>query len=455
MKPYSYPLQCEQDNSKTRELQVCQSLALQLRVGLWSGNKRKMELAESSSQPLITMLRRAGRLRRKPPPLGPEPGDDDRTLEAKWRDWIEAESYKRLALYVMVYDSQASISLLTRPLISYAELSLELPYTVSLWKAKNAHEWRDIYLNILPGISSRLPSVMHSVRDVQLLSKVKNCIDLQFSSLVILYAMWSLISEYRLHQFVLNSQGSERQSNGALISSSWQQELVSLLDHFSLTISDFKCGMSGEACLLQELFLMNLYVNFEEIQLFAGKEGSEEAQAVYPSLIQWFDSRRSRQAAFHAGQILRAATTFPSGCLRDFYAVALYHAALCFWVYGVCSMGANRTKFIPGMQENIENLEEDGVVWLDCDETTATKRFIAIGRGTPMVSCKSKRTGENLDCRLDNPKDMMQTIITIMNNNYHDGSVVVQPLVENLGQLMTDLGNAAWSVKSQGLRGNM
>jgi hypothetical protein len=45
---------CEADNSRTRELQLLQTFALQLRIGLWSGNKRKMELAESNSQPLIT-----------------------------------------------------------------------------------------------------------------------------------------------------------------------------------------------------------------------------------------------------------------------------------------------------------------------------------------------------------------------------------------------------------------
>jgi hypothetical protein len=45
----------EQDNSRTRELQYLQTYALELQVGLWSGNKRKMEIAESHAQPLITV----------------------------------------------------------------------------------------------------------------------------------------------------------------------------------------------------------------------------------------------------------------------------------------------------------------------------------------------------------------------------------------------------------------
>jgi len=55
----------------------------------------------------------------------PEPGDDDKTIENKWRYWIEAESFKRLAFHVLIHDSEASMSFLTRPLISYAEVSLE------------------------------------------------------------------------------------------------------------------------------------------------------------------------------------------------------------------------------------------------------------------------------------------------------------------------------------------
>ena len=48
------------DNSRTRELQLLQTFALQLNVGLWSGNKRKMEIAESHSQPLITVCQIPG-----------------------------------------------------------------------------------------------------------------------------------------------------------------------------------------------------------------------------------------------------------------------------------------------------------------------------------------------------------------------------------------------------------
>src|ERR1700730_17373227 len=106
------------DNSTTRELQINQAFALELNIGLWSGNKRKLEITESNSQPWVTMRRRAGHYRRKAPTEPPLLEDGPEDLERKWRDWVEAESFKRLAFHTLIHDAQASICLLSRPLVS-------------------------------------------------------------------------------------------------------------------------------------------------------------------------------------------------------------------------------------------------------------------------------------------------------------------------------------------------
>jgi hypothetical protein len=250
------------------------------------------------------------------------------------------------------------------------------------------------------------------------------------------------VAEYRQLDFVLKVQSPERHWNGALISTSWHQELCQLLDHFRLTVSGWEGGMSEETLILQDLFMMNLHVSFEELQLFAGKEGNEEAQRVYPLLQQWFDSKRSRQAVFHAGQVLRAANLSPPGHLRDFYAVALYHAALCFWVWGMCAMGYAKRPSHPG-HTHVTDVEKH--VWLDGEDTADTRRFIALARGIPTIGACLRNGESNGGCRLDNPKAVMESIINIMNRSCADGSVL-PPLVENLGHLMKDLGNAAWAV---------
>jgi hypothetical protein len=51
------PLVFEEDNSLIRELQVLQAFMLQIEIGLWSGNSRRIEIAESFQQPLLTVSR--------------------------------------------------------------------------------------------------------------------------------------------------------------------------------------------------------------------------------------------------------------------------------------------------------------------------------------------------------------------------------------------------------------
>ena len=53
------PKLLEKDNTMTRDLQCVQASVIALGVGLWSGNSRKMEMAESFLQPWATMIRRS------------------------------------------------------------------------------------------------------------------------------------------------------------------------------------------------------------------------------------------------------------------------------------------------------------------------------------------------------------------------------------------------------------
>lgn len=79
----------EEDNTAIRDLQPLQTFLLQLKVGMWSGISRKMEIAESFLQPLMTMLRRGGRFRRLTwKDICPSPDDQGMALEEKWQSWV-------------------------------------------------------------------------------------------------------------------------------------------------------------------------------------------------------------------------------------------------------------------------------------------------------------------------------------------------------------------------------
>jgi hypothetical protein len=93
-------------------------------------------------------------------------------------------------------------------------------------------------------------------------------------------------------------------------------------------------------------------------------------------------------------------------------------------------------------------------VWLDSEETADTRRFVALSRGIPMIRASSRLDEEGGGCRVDNPKAVIETIIHIMGKNCSYGSSVLPPLVENLGHLMRDLGNAELIIGNQSLSGS-
>jgi hypothetical protein len=439
----------EADNTTTRDLRLLQAYSLELNIGLWSGDRRKMEMAESFAQPVITMLRRAGHFRRsKAHFIIPHPSDDGEALETKWRNWVEAESFKRLAFHLFINDAQSSMSLLVPPLISYAEISVELPQSRALWLAKNAQDWKSLCL--AKGSGDRLPHLAQCIHDVTPLSKIQGLVDLQMSILIILYGIWSLIWEYRQLNSVAKLQSAEHRWNGALMSSSWHQELCQLLYHFRMHASEWEGGMKPEAILIHERSLMNLYVSFEDVQLFAGKEGDEEARRAYPLLKQWAETRESRQAVWHAGQVLRAATECHPKQLREFSAVALYHASLAFWAYAVVSRpskSARRQSLPPSQhQPNVADYER---IWLDGEDGPNVQRFIAVGRGMPVIRDWTKDSGaeqEEKYAALSDVKAVMDITITILRQNETSDERMSPPLVKNLSQLMRDLGNAALGI---------
>ncbi len=100
--------------------------------------------------------------------------------------------------------------------------------------------------------------------------------------------------------------------------------------------------MSKSAEVTLELMHMHLNAPLQEIQLFAGIEGPEEAQRAYPILREWTKSWLSVKT----GTLARRTNTCvpqkpcPKLYLCNFNAVATYHAGLVLWAYGVLKRAA-------------------------------------------------------------------------------------------------------------------
>lgn len=406
----------EEDNTAIRDLQHVRNFFLQLKVGMWSGISRKMEIAESFLQPLMTMLRRGGRFRHstwKDNP--PSPDAQGATLEAEWQQWVHQESYLRLVYRAFQLDRQSSMALLKPPLISYSEMQLPLPSSNILWQAKSAATWKSAYLDFAH-IHTKRPSAIDCFLDLDLVHH-------DHASTTYLYMMWGLIWEYR--QMAALTGKSRAKANNSLILSSRYQELTKQLEDFRL--SSPPLNKSVEITL--ELMLVHLNAPLDDIQLFAGIEGQEEARGAYPALREWTKSVNSRQALWHAGQVLRAAEGLPKALFCDFNAVAVYHAGLILWGYGFL-MRSSTTEMAPS-----ETTQAN--VTLNGTDALSARRFITLDRGSPAIISPRPQS----IILLSDVSGVMEELIHLLQAP-HDAIETCPPLVGNLVQLLEGLRSA-------------
>lgn len=239
-----------------------------------------------------------------------------------------------------------------------------------------------------------------------------------------------MIWEYRQLSTIQSSplHAPPRPTNETLLLSSRHSHLTTSLFNFQLLYSDLES--SPASTLVLNLLLMDLYVSLDDLQLFAGKEGEEEARKIFATLQTWAASRDGRQSLWHAGQILRAAKAFPRNHLKDFYAIAVHHASLAIWTYGVVTKATLRTTSLPPNHASRE------FVFLDVQESVETQRFIAASKGLPAI-----RYHHN-EASMEDPKACMEIALAILRGDGEE----VPPIVENLCKMIRQLGLAAWGV---------
>ena len=410
----------EDDNTLMRDLQIMQASLLQLKIGLWSGNSRKMELAEGFEQVLVTMARRSGLFRRGTyERIVPRADDHGDVLEDKWRKWVKQESRKRFALHLFRHDLEASVSVLSSPLISYAELYLPLPESEILWHSPSAESWKETYMRDAGPTSDRQPSLVDCIQDLDILAVKDIILDQRQASMAVLGAAWRMIWEYR--QLDSSLKGIRNQWSDGLLMENRHNMLTKLLHNFRISsIEDTKIT------LIVELLLMHLHVSLEDVQVFAGVEGTEESQRSFPALSTWTQTPTARQALWHAGQVLRAARQLRPGLVCDFAAIAVYQASLAFWSYGIISK-TNEPGPIP---------RDAPIAFLDGEDNVGLQRWILHGKGHAAI-----RVWDEEPTMLMNPDEVLGAVVAIMRANHHDTRN--PPLVDNLINIMDGLRKAA------------
>ncbi|TKA81601.1 hypothetical protein B0A55_03545 [Friedmanniomyces simplex] len=419
-------VQLEEDNTLMRDLQIMQASLLQLKIGLWSGDSRKMELAEGFQQVLVTMARRGGFFRRgtyeRIVPYAEDSGD---VLQHKWRQWVKQESRKRFALHLFRHDLEASVSLLSSPLISYAELYLPLPESEALWHSPSAESWKATYVRSSAPRHERQPSLVSCIQDLDILGIKDIFVDQRQASMAVLGAAWRMIWEYRQLDSSMKDYNSQW-CNSNLLMASRHAELTKLLQCFRMSSVE-----DAKVMLILELLLMHLHMSLDDVHLFAGVEGEEEARRVYPSLVQWTRTTTARQALWHAGQVIRAARNLRLGLICDFAAIAVYQACLAFWSYGIITRGTE-----PGAMAN-----NSITAWLDGADDSGVQRWIVNGKGNAAIrTWIGNPLSEGL-ALVGSPDDVVAAVVHVMRRNHNDTRS--PPLVDNLINMMEGLRKAA------------
>ncbi|GAB7351463.1 hypothetical protein MBLNU459_g2123t1 [Dothideomycetes sp. NU459] len=408
-----------------------------------------MEIAESFLQPYLTMIRRRGWFRRSAyESVAPTPEDFGSQLEDKWRRWAGQESRKRLAFHFFQHDTKQSLSLFTNPLVSYAELGLPLPEAQALWLAPNAEQWKKAYLTVFQ--HQRTPSLVDLLQNVDLLGESHGLFDERIADEALLGAAWGLIWEYRQLCSIMQGQTSQW-SNSSLLLSSRLTELTKLLDCIRMSAHG-----AASTTLFLELLLMHLHVSLEEVHLFAGAEGHDEARRVYPHLQDWVKTPGSRDAVFHAAQIVACARKVASTCLRDFLAIAVYQASLALWSYGVVSNAAVAVAAASsGSSSSSAKTQQaarppESVALLDESDSNGAQRFIALNRGQAAIRGPAaaaaaaaaagpmEKAAPGPHVLLTDPGAVMGVLMDILKAN-HKASQSRPNLVDNLLELMGGL----------------
>lgn len=328
------------------------------------------------------------------------------------------------------------------PSMSYAELTLPLPCTKELWFARTAEEFKSRYLKSRAGEAERPPSLVDLLRDINLLSTTHHHLDIQFAISVYLHGFWSLIWEYRQLNTVYRppAEVSRFNNHPNLLLNSRHAELCRLLQNFQLLTFEWHDMLSAQESIVLHLLLMNLNVSLDDLQLFSGKEGEEQARRIYPTLKSWSESAEARQALWHAGQILRHGKLFPPGHLKDFYAVAVHHAALCLWTHGVVSRASHPAQG-PGYGE--------GVVFLDGPDAPHVHRFLTFGQGKTAIKRPDVKGGDAAQPAISLLQDLrgcMEVAQEVLRANFVGGREGLPLINENIIRLLKQLGNAAWAV---------
>ncbi|XRM45266.1 hypothetical protein ABZX51_008366 [Aspergillus tubingensis] len=425
---------------------LLQSLMCVIDAAFWSGHRQQMDESENRATILYRLLRRSGAFRTpKEQVTSVAAADTGAGLQAKWQHWIKKESFRRLAYRAYIFDAQVSFCLLSNPSIRYSEMSVELPGPLELWESNTAEEWQRHYLGLSGSNGqSKALSVADCIRDPMVLLLGFGMHDLSSSVLILLFTAWAMV----LETLQLLSQTKCRPDFTHTTLAIRHRDVEQFLDGIHTLLSILYTDPCYKTNLLFYLVKMHLHICIEEVQIFAGREGPEAAARVLPLHQQWVQDQTSRQALWCAGQIIFAASSLPARSLRDFFAVAFYHAGICLWAYATVSqtLPLSSPAVVPQHDPSVSLhcFVTGPLLLLDGPSTEPVHYFLNSGQGQPAIRATADLNAISTDyVPIRDTFNVMKTITTIMLSNHrsYPGDLNLPGMVQNILRLLEVLGD--------------
>ena len=332
-----------------------------------------------------------------------------------------------------MHDIHASSGLQKPPLISFTELTFALPASRELWVAKSATDWRDRYLSASSASDLTSTSLTDAMQNPDLLAHFSAHVDVHLSAVTLLHGFWGQIwTLLESKKFYPPSKATHRL---CLLTS--HTELYRDLVAYSTLLPPLTRN-SAEAALVAELFMMILHASPADLQRFAGKFGEDEARKASAEFAEWSSAIESRIAVWHAGQVFRAARRLGQAQCRGFNAIAVYFASLTLWVYGLMTSATRSPSHLKS------RIPQDRIV-INEAENSATRGWRSSADGTPGLNIVSADGRNERFVPVENTDQILQLAREVYKNNFPAGDAgsegSVPPLVENLGNLLRDLGS--------------
>lgn len=438
----------EEDNRNLRDLRSIQAFFVVLNVGLNSASRRKIEIAESYTLNLVTMLRRGGRFRNRWKGRSEASNEDQsQDLEVRWKRWAEEESFKRLVYHVLFQDVQTSVALFRQPVTSYSEINLPMPCATEIWEAESAERWWQQIRGRHSQLTIGQVTLPECLQDANLLNLYEPQIDVQMSLRVMVSNFWLRVwQSIQMRPFFPPGDSTSRL---ATVSASHQQ-LVAAGEDLAVRFSRGSFSMHPCVKMMLELGMMHLHVSLEDIQQLAGNEGEERARKAASRLRAWIMLPESRHALFHAGQIAKATAECSPQYVRGFHAVMVYHASLIMWAYALLATSQNGVQGVQATQSH-HFAHSTPIVWLDGEEMPELRRFLLLGNGT---ACIRKYSAGNLGRNeselsavpLTDAAEVMVSMAGLL-SSWDESDYYCIPIVSYLTRLMHSLAKASAAMK--------